>query len=152
MDPVLTRLLLVVAILVAVGLGGWWWQRRDGRVRDVATDAGAPPAFDDAQLAEVGLSLEAASAGAVLLSSPTCGSCHQVERILTEVADERPDFAWVSVDAGEHLELTRRHHVLRVPTLLVVDRDGHLLARTSGIPARHEIEQVIDRVAADRAG
>lgn len=151
MEPVLVRLLLVVAILVAVGAAGWWWQRRDGRIRTVGADGGAPPVFDDAQLAEVGLSLDGGSAGAVLLSSPTCGSCAQVQRILTEVAEQRSDFAWVTVDAGEHLELVRRHHVMRVPTLFVVDREGHLLARTSGIPARHELERVIEQGAGDRA-
>lgn len=155
MDPILLRLLLVAALLAVVGLAGWWWQRRDGRIRETegATSGGAqPPALDGAQLADVGLSLDAAPAGAVLLSSPTCGSCQQVERILAEVSDGRDDFAWVKVDAAEHLELARRHHVLRVPTLLVVDREGHLLARTSGIPARHELERVIDRSGAERAG
>lgn len=144
MEPVLLRLVAVAAVLLVVAVAGWWWRRRDGRVRESAAEAGTPPAFDRAQLAEVGLHLDVAPAGAVLLSSPTCGSCHQVERILTEVSRERDDFAWVKVDAGEHLELVRRHHVLRVPTLLVVARDGHLLARTSGIPARHELERVID--------
>lgn len=152
MEPMLVRLLLVVALLAAVGLVGWWWQRRDGRMREVAEDAeAAVPALDGAQLAEVGLSLDSAPAGAVLLSSPTCGSCHQVRRILAEVAGERPDFAWVSVDAAEHLELARRHHVMRVPTLFVVDHAGHLLARTSGVPARHELEQLLDRVGAEQA-
>jgi glutaredoxin len=151
MEDVLARLLLVAAILAVVGVAGWWWRRRDGRIRTAETSGDAPLAFDEAQLAEVGLSIDGASAGALLLSSPTCGSCVQVQRILTEVADRRPDFAWVTVDAGEHLDLARRHHVLRVPTLFVLDRDGHLLARTSGIPARHELEQLLEDTAGQRA-
>ena len=150
MEDVLARLVLVAAILAAVGVFGWWWRRRDGRIHATETADDAPPAFDEAQLAEVGLTIDDASAGAVLLSSPTCGSCVQVQRILTEVAERRPDFAWVTVDAGEHLDLARRHHVLRVPTLFVVDAQGHLLARTSGIPARHELEQLLDEGAGQR--
>jgi glutaredoxin len=150
MDDVLARLLLVAALLAAIGIAGWWWRRRDGRIQAVESDDDAPPAFDDAQLAEVGLSLDG-GAGAVLLSSPTCGSCVQVQRILTEVTERRPDFAWVTVDAGEHLDLARRHHVLRVPTLFVVDAGGHLLARTSGIPARHELEQLLEEGVGQRA-
>lgn len=151
MEDVLARLLVVAGILLAVGLAGWWWRRRDGRIRTVDAADDAPPAFDVAQLAEVGLSIDGGSAGALLLSSPTCASCVQVQRILTEVAERRPDFAWVSVDAGEHLDLARRHHVLRVPTLFVIDAHGHLLARTSGIPARHELEHLVDEAAGERA-
>ena len=151
MEDMLARLALVAAILVAVAVVGWWWRRRDGRLRTADTDDQAAPAFDEQQLDEVGLSIDGGPAGALLLSSPTCASCVQVQRILTEVAEQRPGFAWVSVDAGEHLELARRHHVLRVPTLFVIDARGHLLARTSGIPARHELEELIDHGAGQHA-
>lgn len=144
MDPIVTRLLIVLAVVAGAGLVGWWWRRRDGRVTETAS-AAAAPIFDARRLAEVGLHLENASAGALLLRSSTCSSCAQVQRILTEVADERSGFAWVTVDAAEHLDLAREHHVLRVPTLFLVDAGGHLLARTSGVPARHDLERVIDR-------
>ena len=151
MEDVLARLALVAAVLAAVAVVGWWWRRRDGRLRTADTDDQAAPAFDQQQLDEVGLTIDGGAAGALLLSSPTCASCVQVQRILTEVVDQRPDFTWVSVDAGEHLDLARQHHVLRVPTLFVIDAQGHLLARTSGIPARHEVEQLIDEAAGERA-
>lgn len=145
MDPTLLRLLVVAAILAAAALFGAWWRARDGRITATRGDGGPRPAFDRDRLDEVGLELGRAPAGALLLSSPTCASCGQVERILTEVAEQRPGFAWVTVDASEHLDLAREHHVLRVPTLFLVDAGGHLLARTSGVPARHELERVIDR-------
>lgn len=147
MDPMLTRLLLVLALVAGAGLAGWWWQRRDGQVTEAAPDAGAPPTFRPEALAEIGLELQNAPAGALLLSSPTCSSCAQVQRILTEVAEGRPGFQWTTVDAVEHLDLAREHHVMRVPTLFLVDAAGRLLARTSGVPARHELERVIDRAA-----
>jgi hypothetical protein len=148
MDPMLARLLLVLALVAGAGLVGWWWQRRDGRVTETAADADTPPTFGPEQLADVGLELRDAPAGALLLSSATCSSCTQVQRILEEVAEVRPGFQWVTVDAVEHLDLAREHHVMRVPTLFVLDAAGHLLARTSGVPARHELERVIDREGA----
>lgn len=146
MDPVLMRLLAVLAGLAVVAAAGWWWQRRDGRLRETG-----PTVDDDAarlsreQLAAVGLDLDGAEAGAVLLGSPTCAPCTTVKRILGEVADDRAGFRWVYADASEHLELTRDHKVLRVPTLFVVDVQGRILARTSGVPGQDELTAVLDR-------
>jgi thiol-disulfide isomerase/thioredoxin len=141
MSPIVLRLLLVLGLVALVALTGWWWNRRDGRVRAVAVDA---PRVDAGHLDAVGLDLDGAAAGAVLLCSPTCAPCATVERILGELAADRPGFRWVKVDAADHLELTEAHKVLRVPTLLVVDRDRRLLARTSGVPARDDLAAVLD--------
>jgi thiol-disulfide isomerase/thioredoxin len=152
MDPVVVRLLLVLGLVVVVSLLGWLWQRRDGRVRvtaagvgDEVPSHGDAPAFDDAQVASVGLDLDGVRAGAVLLTSPTCAPCATVKRILGELSEVRDDVRWVAVDASEHLDLARDHHVMRVPTLFVLDPEGRILARTSGVPARTELERVIDR-------
>jgi thiol-disulfide isomerase/thioredoxin len=139
-SPLVLRLVLVLLLLGAVTLAGWWWNRRDGRVR--RTDDA--PRLAAHHLDAVGLDLTGAGAGAVLLGSPTCAPCVTVERILRELAASRPEFRWVKVDAADHLELTEEHRVLRVPTLLVVDGDRRLLARTSGVPAADELAAVLD--------
>lgn len=145
MDPLLVRVLLVLAVVAAAGAAGWWWRRRDGRIRE------GVGAFDRDQLAEVGLRPEGADALGLLLSSPSCSPCRTVRGILSDVAEERDRFRWVSVDAAEHLDLAERHGVMRVPTLFVLSTEGRILARTSGVPARHEIAGLLDRqaVAAD---
>jgi thiol-disulfide isomerase/thioredoxin len=140
-SPLLLRLVLVLVLLAAVALAGWWWNRRDGRVRRAADDA---PRVAAHHLDAVGLDLADAEAGAVLLGSPTCTPCVAVERILGELAATRPAFRWVKVDAADHLELTEAHRILRVPTLLVVDGDRRLLARTSGVPAAADLAAVLD--------
>ncbi|MFA9432342.1 thioredoxin family protein [Egicoccus sp. AB-alg2] len=140
MEPVLLRLLLVVGLLAVVGLAGAWWQRRDGRVR--GGDGAVTVAGE--HLAAVGLDLRAASAGAVLLGSPTCAPCTAVKRVLGDLQAERQDFTWVYADAADHLDLAQAHRVLRVPTLLVVDAEGRLLARTSGVPDADDLRRVLD--------
>jgi thiol-disulfide isomerase/thioredoxin len=140
-SPVVVRLALVLLLLAAVTLAGWWWNRRDGRVRRTDDDA---PRVAAHHLDAVGLDLTGAGTGAVLLGSPTCSPCVSVERILRELSTSRPDFRWVKVDAADHLDLTEAHQVLRVPTLLVVDGDRRLLARTSGVPAAAELAAVLD--------
>jgi thiol-disulfide isomerase/thioredoxin len=160
MEPVLVRLLLVLAFVAVVSLLGWLWRRRDGRVRETrpgsagaaarpqaAPTEGHGPGFDADQLEAVGLDLEGVRAGAVLLTSPTCSPCATVKRILAELSDARDDVRWVAVDASDHLDLARTHHVMRVPTLFLLDGHGQILARTSGVPARVDLERVLDRQA-----
>lgn len=155
MDPLVLRLLLVIAGLAVVVAAGAWWQRRDGRLKVTAPADAASTAdtaderhrLTDEQLHAVGLELTEATAGAVLLGSPTCAPCTVVKRILGEVADQRDGFRWVYADAADHLDLAREHRVLRVPTLFVVDGEGHILARTSGVPAQDDLTAVLDRGA-----
>ena len=141
MPDVVLRLLVVAAIIGVAAAVGWWWQRRDGRV----TAGDGTGGFTPDQLADVGLDPVGSEAVAILLGSPTCTPCVTVKRVLSEVADERDRFRWVYVDAADHLELTRIHHVLRVPTLFVLDPSGQILARTSGVPGKRDLLRVLDR-------
>lgn len=141
MPDLLLRLLLVLAVVALATLAGRWWQRRDGRVRTVGGG------FTPGQLRAVGLALEGADAVGLLLGSPTCAPCVSVKKVLGQVQEARPGFRWVYVDAADHLDLADAHHVMRVPTLFVIDPDGRILARTSGVPAVHELVRVIDREA-----
>ncbi|MEX2548859.1 MAG: thioredoxin family protein, partial [Nitriliruptoraceae bacterium] len=108
--------------------------------------------FDDHDLAALGLDLAGAPAGAVLLGSPTCSRCPQVEQVLAEVAARTDGFRWVRVDTGEHLDLARRLKVIRVPTVLVISPAGELLARTSDIPSVDEVLAAVPQPPGDAGG
>ena len=140
MDPMLLRALFVAGLIAVILVIGWVWRRRDGAVRDA--DDGARVRAD--HLDAVGLDLRDADAGAVLLGSPTCAPCDTVKGVLGDLAEEREGFRWVYADAGEHLPLAEEHRVMRVPTLLVVDPDGRILARTSGVPRHEDLRRVLD--------
>jgi thiol-disulfide isomerase/thioredoxin len=140
MDPMLLRLLLVLALLAVVGLAGRWWQRRDGHVRAPADGEH----ITAGHLEDLGLDLRGAEAGAVLLGSPHCSPCESVKRVLGQLAESRPDFRWVAVDAALHLGLAEDHRVMRVPTLFLVDTRGGILARTSGVPRVDDLHRVLD--------
>ena len=138
----LLRLVIVLAVIGAAALVGAWWRARDGRVREVGDGRFSPD-----QLARVGLDRIPRAGGALLLGSPTCAPCVTVKSILGEVADERRDFTWTYVDAAEHMDIADAHHVMRVPTLFVLDGRGRILARTSGVPAKRDLLAVLDREA-----
>lgn len=136
---ILTRVLVTAALLAVAAAVGWWWRRRDGRVRTSAGTVGV------GRLATVGLDTAGAETLALLLGTPTCTPCTTVRQLLGELAARRPDFRWIYLDAGEHLDLAREHDVLRVPTLLLLDPRGRVLARASGVPDRDAVVAVLDR-------
>jgi thiol-disulfide isomerase/thioredoxin len=140
MDPILVRLLAVLAVLAVAGLVGRLWQRRDGLVRGASEDAAVRATHLDA----VGLDLVGADAGAILLGSPTCTPCESVRQVLGELESERPGFRWAYADAADHLDLAAEQRVMRVPTLLVVEPSGRILARTSGVPLAEDLRRVLD--------
>lgn len=139
MDPLLLRALVVAALLLAALAAGWWWQRRDGEVR-----SGGDERLRSVHLDALGLDLDQADAGAVLLGSPTCTPCESVKQVLTELEGERVGFRWVYADAADHLTLAEEHRVRRVPTLLVVEPTGRIVARTSGVPRSDDLRRVLD--------
>lgn len=142
MDPVLLRLLIVLAVLLVATAAGRWWRRRDGHLRAAAP---AAPRVEPAELAELGFDLRASGTTALLLSSPTCSNCVSVRRLLDELAVTRRDLRWTDVDVTERPELAERFGVLRLPTVLLLEPDGHLVARASGVPPREELRAHLDR-------
>jgi hypothetical protein len=142
--PVLLRLLAVVALVAAAAALGAWWRRRQGRVT-----APAAPRLRPEELAGLGLARIDADVTAVLLASPSCGPCTTAKRVLGQVAAGHPGFEWVEVDAGHHLDLVRAHRVTRLPTLLLVERTGRVLARITGVPAAGDVIAQIERADGD---
>lgn len=137
-DPLLLRLSLVLLVVLLTTLAGWVWQRRDGRIA-ATLDSGLDhrPAF--------GLALDHDGPQAVLFGTATCSPCDTVKGLLQEVASERDDFRWHYVDAADRLDLADQHAVRRVPTLLVLDHRGEIVARSSGVPERTALSAALSR-------
>jgi thiol-disulfide isomerase/thioredoxin len=142
-DDVLLRLLVVLAVVVVATVVGRWWTRREGHLREVGSTA---PAIAPAELAELGFDLGTGTV-ALLLSAPTCSTCVPVRRLLDELALTRRDLEWTDVDVSRRTDLAERFGVLRLPTVLLFEPDGHLVARASGVPPRDELEAHLDRHA-----
>ncbi|MEU5907236.1 thioredoxin family protein [Micromonospora sp. NPDC047467] len=136
----LTGLLVVVGVLTLATALGWWWRRRDGRIRPVAredqlADSGPDPASP--VLAALG-----ARPGAVTLmqfSSAFCAPCRATRRLLTEVEGRVDGVHVVEIDAERHLDEVRELAIWRTPTVLVVDAEGRIVQRVSGVPGRDEL-------------
>lgn len=125
-------LLLTLAAATAMGL---LWRRRNGTLR--AVDASTPDLFA-AEITAVG-GTPGSRATLVQFSSSFCSPCRATRRVLTEVAGLVAGVAYVEIDAETHLDLVRRHNILRTPTTLVLAADGHVVVRSTGQPRKADV-------------
>ena len=68
------------------------------------------------------------------------------ERVLPREVLDRP----TPPVAEQHLELVRRLGILRTPTTLVLDADGHEVTRAAGAPRREQVHAALTRAAEGR--
>jgi thiol-disulfide isomerase/thioredoxin len=162
MDPV--GIGAVAAVLLAGTAAGVWRNRTSGRLRDVGPAAvdngrkmsdpaaslaptqsgvGEEAAGDDTPLDSImlaGLGVDPGERATLLqFSSTHCAPCRAVSRISAEVAGEVPGVRHVEVDAEKHLDAVRALGIWRTPTLLVLDRDGRVVKRATGVPAKPQL-------------
>lgn len=161
----MTTGLIVVAAVLALGTGiGWWRRRTEGRFRPaveprtrpvVATAAGtlpivgvaqadagpAPEAIDNELL--VALGVGPAPATLLQFSSAFCAPCRALRRVSSEVAAMVPGVQHIEIDAESHLEAVRALGIWRTPTLLVLDADGRVVKRATGVPGKPQLIAVL---------
>ncbi|GEL93932.1 thioredoxin family protein [Cellulomonas composti] len=154
------RALLVVALLAVATLVGLWWRSRNGRYSAVppdvvraaeAYDEGAADAHDEGRddrlrPAELGIALGSV-ATFVQLSSEVCAPCRRTHAVLAELAAHEPGVSHVELDVAQHLDLVRRFHVMRTPTVLVLDPSGVVVGRMSGATDRRHAHHALERLA-----
>jgi thiol-disulfide isomerase/thioredoxin len=138
--------LLLVATLAVSAAFGLVWRRRNGRTRAVPDE----PRLSDADLAALGVTALGARATLVQFSSAFCAPCRATRQILADVAGLVDGVTYAEVDAESHLDAVRRFHVLRTPTVLVLDADRRVVVRASGQPRKADVLAAVGQ-AVDRA-
>ena len=93
--------------------------------------------LDPALLRELGVG--PAPATLLQFSSAFCAPCRAVRRVSAEVAGMVPGVQHVEVDAESHLEAVRALGIWRTPTLLVLDADGRVAKRATGVPGKPQL-------------
>ncbi|WP_433142449.1 thioredoxin family protein [Actinomadura nitritigenes] len=151
----MTGALVALGVLLAATVFGLVRRRRDGVLRVVPGAGGATRdgrKDGDGQVGEqvdeqVGETLRPDELGAELgakatlvqFSSAFCAPCRTTRRVLGEVAGMVDGVAHVELDAEAHLELVRRLHVVRTPTVLVLDGAGRIVRRAAGAPRKADV-------------
>jgi len=137
------RLVLLVAVLAAVGFG-LWRAATDGRFRGTHRVRGADAPTGPADVpppsvvAGHGIAL-GERATLVQFSSAFCAPCRATRRVLADVAGVVPGVEHVEIDAEHHLDLVRELGILRTPTTLVLDAHGQEVRRAAGAPRKEDV-------------
>jgi glutaredoxin len=139
-----THVLALVAVLALTGLLAVVYRARDGQVRATAER------FARAELDALGA--PAVPLLALVFTAPSCGPCAAAQRVLAEVTARRAGVAVHAVDVADAPDVARAHHVLRAPTVFVVEASGRVRGRVSGVPDAGALGALLDQRALTRAG
>lgn len=132
----MTEALVLAAVVAVVAGASRWWRARQGRLREV-TDR-----FDADELAA--LDVPPGARAIVSFTAPACRDCRSAQDVVEETTADR-DVAVRTVDVGSSLELARAHRVRRAPTVFLVEADGAVARRVSGVPDPQALTRALDR-------
>lgn len=136
--PVQFALILLAVLVAATAGAGWLLRARQGRARQVATNALDLSGVDAGPLGE--------RATLVQFSTELCARCPQVRRLLHAVSAENDGVAFAEVDLTHRPDLAARLHILQTPTVFVLDADGLVHTRFGGVPRRDAVTRELHQL------
>ncbi|PZG24293.1 thioredoxin [Micromonospora craterilacus] len=137
----MTRVAVLAGVLLAATVVGLWHRRRSGRIRSVSPTPGPSAAL-------AGLGVTAGAPTLVQFSSAVCAPCRATRRVLERVRATVDGVRLVEVDAEQHLDAARELGVWRTPTVLLVDGDGRVARRASGVPDAGQLTEAVRELCA----
>ena len=127
---------LAAALLVATVLGVAM-RRRAGQFRPPLPGTSAKPAGALTE-ADLGAGL-GRQATLVQFSTAFCAPCRPTRQILAQVADMVDGVTHVEIDAAARMDLVQRLRINSTPTVLVLDSDGAIVKRATGLPRKADV-------------
>ena len=135
----------LLAALVLTGIAAWAVKAKNGRFTD------RPPSPDAEVLTAGDIGVELGErATLVQFSSAFCSPCRATRVLLTDIAAKVDGVTTVDIDAEKHLDMVRRLGIMRTPTVLVLDREGVVSTRASGLPRREQVLAALGQAVGDR--
>ncbi|WP_197522864.1 TlpA family protein disulfide reductase [Occultella aeris] len=155
-----------IVVLLAVASVGWWLAtRRRGELRPIPAVRSATRGSNErrgrgtnggeqtlARVREVVALPPGTGATVVQVSSEYCSPCRRSAGLWSELAASEPALAFVEVDGGDHIDLTRRFAVLSTPTSLLFDSSGVFVGRIGGAPTRAQAARALQGLLGENSG
>ncbi|MGL6237026.1 MAG: thioredoxin family protein [Segniliparus sp.] len=137
-SPAVPLAALAVALVVAIAVGALW-RSRQGKVKRARPDA-ALQAPHLGELAEHGVG--AGEPVVLHFSAAWCAPCKAARTVIQSVVAQGAGRD-VELDLDEHQALARKLGVLSLPTTLVYDGAGGLVARIAGVPKADTLRELL---------
>lgn len=81
-------------------------------------------------------------------SAQGCAPCVSVRRAVDQVCEDLPTVARREIDLDANPEVARKLSVLSLPTTLIIDADGQVRYRTSGVPTVADLRSALEPLLA----
>jgi thiol-disulfide isomerase/thioredoxin len=88
----------------------------------------------------------------VQFSTAFCAPCRPTRQLLAQVAGMVDGVSHVEVDAAARLDLVRRLRISSTPTVLVLDQQGAIVKRASGLPRQADVIAALGTVVTVSGG
>lgn len=79
-------------------------------------------------------------------SSEFCQPCRVTSKVLDEVTNAFPAICHIELDVVEHLDLVKTYGISRTPTTLIIDKDGTVHFRATGVPKKAELTTAVNEL------
>jgi len=76
-------------------------------------------------------------------SSEFCHPCRVTSKVLDDVTNSFPAICHIELDVVEHLDLVKTYSISRTPTTLIIDKDGTVHFRATGVPKKSELTAAV---------
>lgn len=101
---------------------------------------GDPPDDADLRATLTALGVRLGTPATLLqFSSAFCAPCRTTRRVLTDVVALLDGVRHVEVDAESELAAVRALAIWRTPTVLVIDAEGRVVRRATGVPSKAQV-------------
>jgi hypothetical protein len=141
--PIETRIVLVVAIILAVLALGLFWKSRTGRSKRIANGQ----QIDLAKLGAVKNGKPVLAFGERMtflqFSTEFCSQCVQTARVYKDLERHSDGILHIEVDITNRLDLAKEFNILQTPTTLVLDAAGRVTSRIGGATKAQTIKDEI---------
>jgi thiol-disulfide isomerase/thioredoxin len=72
-------------------------------------------------------------------SSEFCQPCRVTKKVLEDITNSFPASCHIELDVVEHMDLVKTYGITRTPTTLIIDKDGTVHYRATGVPKKAEL-------------
>jgi thiol-disulfide isomerase/thioredoxin len=82
-------------------------------------------------------------------SSEFCQPCRVTNKVLEDITNSFPASCHIELDVVEHMDLVKTYGITRTPTTLIIDKEGTVHYRATGVPKKSELLSAVSELVSN---